>query len=133
MVREAGLLDLIEIDSAGTHAYHTGEQPDRRASETAAERGIDISDLRARRARAEDFHHYDYVLAMDEDNHACLADLCPPGQEHKLRLFMEFAPELGIREVPDPYYGGQRGFDRVFDMVESASRGLLDDVSRRYL
>lgn len=133
MVAEAGLLHLIEIDSAGTHAYHVGEPPDRRARETAAERGIDIADLRARRARVEDFHHYDYVLAMDEDNYACLTDICPPGLERKLRLFMEFAPDLQIREVPDPYYGGQRGFDRVFDMVESAARGLLDDLSSRYL
>ena len=133
LVVEAGLGELIEIDSAGTHAYHVGEAPDRRARETAAERGIDIGDLRARRARPEDFHHFDYVLAMDRDNLDALMQICPSGLETKLRLFMDFAPDLQIREVPDPYYGGQRGFDRVFDMVESAALGLLEDLRSRYL
>ncbi|WP_440870568.1 low molecular weight protein-tyrosine-phosphatase [Thiocystis violacea] len=133
LVMDAGLMDLVEIDSAGTHAYHVGESPDRRARETAAQRGIDIGDLRARRAKAEDFHHYDYVLAMDRDNLDALSEICPPGQESKLRLLMDFAPDLRIREVPDPYYGGQRGFERVFDMVESAALGLLEDLRGRYL
>lgn len=133
LVMDAGLMDVVEIDSAGTHAYHIGEAPDRRARETALERGIDISDLRARRARPDDFHYYDYVLAMDQDNFACLREICPTGLEEKLRLFMDFAPDLQIREVPDPYYGGQRGFERVFDMVESAALGLLADLRSRYL
>ena len=133
LVMDEGLQHLIEVDSAGTHAYHVGEPPDRRARETARERGIEIGDLRARRAEVEDFLRFDYVIAMDEDNHAALSRLCPSGMEDKLRRFMEFAPELGIREVPDPYYGGQRGFERVFDLVESASRGLLADLRSRYL
>ena len=116
IVMDAGLIPLIEVDSAGTHAYHLGEGPDQRARETARERGVDISDLRARRATPDDFLYFDYILAMDQDNYDNLAEICPSGTEEKLRLFMDFAPELHIREVPDPYYGGQRGFDRVFDM-----------------
>jgi protein tyrosine phosphatase len=72
-------------------------------------------------------------LAMDRDNYEYLARLCPKGLEERLRLFMDFAPELGIREVPDPYYGGQRGFEQVFDMIEAAARGLLLDVKNRHL
>lgn len=133
LVVEQGLAHLVEVDSAGTHAYHVGEPPDLRARQTALERGIDISDLRARLAESDDFHRFDYVLAMDQDNYRALSRICPPGMEAKLRLFMDFAPELGFREVPDPYYGGQRGFDQVFDLVEMAARGLLDDLSRRLL
>ncbi len=131
LVREAGLEHRIEIDSAGTHAYHLGEPPDRRSCETARERGVDIGDLRARRARSQDFLDFDYVLAMDEDNYRNLAELCPSGMEKKLKLFMDFAPELQVREVPDPYYGGARGFDLVFDLLESASRGLLAELNGR--
>lgn len=133
MVMDGGLTHLIEVDSAGTHAYHLSEPPDRRARETALERGVDIGDLRARRAVAEDFLYFDYILAMDQDNFLNLSEMCPPGMAGKLRLFMDFAPELQVRDVPDPYYGGQRGFERVFDLVESAARGLLEDLTTRYL
>lgn len=133
LVREAGLAAQIEIDSAGTHGYHADEPPDERAQDTALARGVDISDLRARRAEPEDFIHYDYILAMDQDNYHSLSRICPRGMERKLILLLDFAPELKRREVPDPYYGGQRGFDQVFDMVEAAARGLLDHISRRML
>jgi protein-tyrosine phosphatase len=133
LVEEAELQHLIMIDSAGTHAYHLGEPPDPRAQTTARARGIDLTRLRARRAIAEDFERFDYVLAMDRDNYAILADICPPEMDHKLRLFMDFAPELGISEVPDPYYGGANGFERVFDMVEVAARGLLAEIRRQHL
>lgn len=132
LVEQAGLGHRIEIDSAGTHAYHAGEPPDERAQETALARGIDIGDLRARRAAPEDFLYYDYILVMDQDNYHSLSRICPPGQERKIALFLDYAPELRVREVPDPYYGGQRGFDQVFDLVESAARGLLDAISRRH-
>ncbi len=95
---------------------------------TARRRGIDLSDLRARQARIVDFERFDYVLAMDRDNQQMLERLCPQGQREKLRLFLEFAPELGLDEVPDPYYGGSRGFEQVFDMVEAAAQGLLADI-----
>ncbi len=133
LVMDEGLMHAVQIDSAGTHAYHVGEPPDRRAREIARERGVEIGDLRARRAKAEDFLLFDYVIAMDQDNRECLAEICPAGMEGKLRLFMEFAPELQSSEVPDPYYGGSRGFERVFDMVEAAARGLLVDIRERYL
>lgn len=130
LVIEEGLTHLIEIDSAGTHAYHVGEPPDRRARETAQRRGIDLSRQRARRALAEDFELFDYVLAMDQDNLRALAALCPPGYEERLRLFMDYAPHLESREVPDPYYGGANGFEAVFDMVDEAARGLLEAIRR---
>ena len=128
---EIGLLDRLDIDSAGTHAYHVGEPPDDRAQVAAARRGIDISALRGRRASSVDIQRFDYVLAMDSDNLAVLREICPAGHEHKVRLFMEFAPERTEREVPDPYFGTHSGFDRVLDMIEEATAGLLADVSRR--
>lgn len=127
------LYAVIETDSAGTHAYHAGEPPDRRARETALRRGIDLSDLRARLVEPDDFSRFEYVLAMDEENYHSLSGICPRGSERKLMLFMDFAPHLRTREVPDPYYGGASGFDRVFDMVEAASEGLLVDIRRRFL
>ena len=124
---------LITTDSAGTIDYHAGKAPDRRARETAVKRGLDISDLRARQAKAGDFIRFDYVIAMDRDNYADLLRICPQDQEHKLHLFMDFAPHLKEREVPDPYYGGPAGFDRVFDLVEQASRGLLHQIREQHL
>ncbi|KAA6185787.1 low molecular weight phosphotyrosine protein phosphatase [Thiohalocapsa marina] len=134
LVQESGLAERITVDSAGTHAYHLGEAPDRRAQETALRRGIPLSDLRARRALAEDFELFQYILAMDQDNYDNLALLCPAGRglEQRLRLFMEFAPHMGQREVPDPYYGGAGGFETVFDLVEAASQGLLEEIRRRH-
>lgn len=130
-VEEAGYADLIEIDSAGTHAYHVGEAPDARARAAAARRGVDISGLRGRQAQREDFLRYDYVLAMDQDNHAHLLALCPPGHEHKVRLFLEFATRASTRAVPDPYFGAVSGFDRVLDLIEDAAEGLLAEIRRR--
>lgn len=133
LLQQEGLEEIIETDSAGTHAYHAGEPPDRRAQVTALRRGIDLSDLRARRVESEDFSDFEYVLAMDQDNYHSLAQICPRGAEPKLMLLMDFAPHLRTREVPDPYYGGSSGFERVFDMVEAASEGLLADIRRRLL
>jgi protein-tyrosine phosphatase len=133
MVNEAGLDHLIEIDSAGTHAYHVGNSPDRRAMATAASRGIDLSDLEARRVESEDFASFDYVIAMDQDNFLSLSEICPDEHIAKIQLFMDFAPQMRTREVPDPYYGGKAGFERVFDLVDAASRALLEDIRRRHL
>lgn len=131
LVRNEGLGDLIAIDSAGTHAYHVGKPPDERAQATARSRGFDLSDLRARQVRPEDFIEYDYVLAMDDENYVTLEAQCPSEHLNRLRMFLEFAPEEGVREVPDPYYGGAKGFEYVFDLVDAASRGLLQDIRRR--
>ena len=133
LVADEGLEDRIVIDSAGTHAYHVGQPPDRRAQATATGRNIDLSDLRGRQVEVEDFHRFDYILAMDRENLEILSELCPAGREDCLSLFMDFAPDYGIAEVPDPYYGGEQGFERVFDMVEAASRGLLEEIRRRHL
>lgn len=130
LLSEQGLSDRIKTDSAGTHAYHVGEAPDMRAQTMARRRGVELGDLRARRICPEDFLRFDYVLAMDQDNHRILTDVAPPGCADKLHLLLNFAPELGVDEVPDPYYGGVRGFERVFDMVEAAAKGLLSDIRR---
>ena len=132
LVQQLSYDDRIQIDSAGTHAYHVGEPPDTRAQQAAARRGIDLSGLRGRQALAADFERFDYVLAMDQDNFDNLLAICPAGLEHKLRLFLEFAPERTEREVPDPYFGGASGFDRVLDMIEEASQGLLADIQRQH-
>ena len=127
-VEAAGMTEIVEIDSAGTHAYHVGEPADRRACAAAERRGMSLEGIRARRVSSEDFERFDYIIAMDEDNLTHLEDESPDKHRHKLRLFLEFA-QLGEREVPDPYYGGAAGFERVLDLVEEASRGLLETLS----
>jgi len=121
---------VIEIDSAGTHAYHVGEAPDARARSAAASRGVDLQSIRARRVESEDFDRFDLVLAMDELNHVTLLDICPPERQSRVRLFLDFAPHLERRDVPDPYYGGPNGFERVLDLVEEASAGLIEHIRR---
>jgi len=132
-VEREGLSDHIVIDSAGTGNWHVGNPPDSRAQAAAKRRGIDISGLRARVAKAEDFHHFDYVLAMDDENHADLSRICPPGREDRLALFLDFAPVLGQRHVPDPYYGGAQGFEHMLDLIESGSGELLAHIRRKHL
>ena len=129
-VQEAGLADRIKIDSAGTHAYHTGEPADRRASAAAERRGYSLAAIRARRVQAEDFENFNYIVAMDRLNHVTLIDRADAEHHDKIRLFMEFS-SAEEDEVPDPYYGGAAGFDRVLDLVEEASRGLLETLSDR--
>lgn len=134
LVREAGLASRISVDSAGTHAYHVGEPPDRRSQQTALHRGIDISGQRARKVALADFAEFDYLLAMDRDNLAILQSLTPAAEHaNKVRLFLEFAPELDEREVPDPYYGGQSGFELVYDLIDAAAQGLLAEIRKRHL
>ncbi len=130
-VSEAGLEASIQSDSAGTHAYHTGEPADRRAHAAAARRGISLEGIRARRVTEEDFEHFDYILAMDELNLVTLKDRAPDESSAKVRLFLEFAESLSENEVPDPYYGGSSGFERVLDLVEEASQGLLETLRKK--
>jgi protein-tyrosine phosphatase len=115
----------LEIDSAGTADYHVGEPPDRRSVAAARRRGYDLARLRARLIRDEDFNRFDYVLAMDRANLAELERRRPPDARARLALFLEFAPDAGVAEVPDPYYGGIEDFERVLDLCEVAARGLL--------
>jgi protein-tyrosine phosphatase len=133
LVEREGLSQRISIDSAGTHAYHVGSRPDKRAQATALSRGIDLSDLVARRVAPEDFDVFDYVLAMDQDNFIALSEICPDPLIDRIQMFMDFAPGMRTREVPDPYYGGPSGFERVFDLVEAAAQGLLEDIRQRHL
>jgi len=133
LLQREGLVGMVETDSAGTHGYHLGQPPDPRAQQTALRRGVDVSDLRARLVEPEDFSRFEYVLVMDQDNYHNVARICPAGEEHKLFLFMDYAPEFRTREVPDPYYGGSSGFDRVFDMLEAASEGLLKEIKDKSL
>jgi len=133
LVKEHGLSNEIMIDSAGTHAYHVGSPPDKRAQMAAAKRQVDLSELTARQVVHADFEQFDYVLAMDRDNLDILTALCPGGMNGKLRLFMDFAPGISVQEVPDPYYGGSKGFERVLDMVESAANGLLTHIREQHL
>lgn len=121
----AGLADRVEVDSAGTHDYHVGAPPDPRSQEHAARRGYDLAPLRARTVRADDFARFDWLLAMDEDNLERLKAACPAAHRGKLARLMAFAPEAGSDIVPDPYYGGADGFDRVLDLVEAACDGLI--------
>ena len=126
---QAGMIEKLVIDSAGTHAYHAGEPPDRRARAAAERRGMSLDGIFARRVSSEDYERFDYIIAMDEDNLARLQDESPEEHRSKLRLFLEFS-EGDEREVPDPYYGGAAGFERVLDLVEEASRGLLETLPR---
>ena len=121
----------VEIDSAGTHDYHIGEPPDRRSVAAALRRGIDLSNLRARAVRAEDFTRYDLILAMDEENLRTLQERAPRDAHDRIRLLMEFAPQATARAVPDPYYGGPQGFEQVLDLLEEAAEGLLQDLLGR--
>jgi len=128
LLSDEKLHDRFSIDSAGTHAYHTNEAPDLRSQKAAKERGIDLSKQRARKVIMGDFEDYDHVLAMDEDNLAIMREACPEEHQHKLKLFLDFAPHVKAREVPDPYYGGTYGFENVLDLVEEASTGFLTSL-----
>jgi low molecular weight protein-tyrosine phosphatase len=131
VVQRAGLSAGIRIDSAGTHAYHVGEPADRRARAAAERRGYTLAEIRARRISAEDFEYFDYILAMDRDNLAALMGQAAPEQRDKIHLLLDFSGS-GTAEVPDPYYGGASGFERVLDLVEDACQGLLEALRRQY-
>lgn len=121
----------IEIDSAGTHDYHVGHPPDRRAIEAASRRGIDLSALRARCVVERDFEGYDLILVMDEENLEELHRRAPATYRERIRLVMDYAPAATSRRVPDPYYGGALGFEEVLDLLEEAAEGLLEELLRQ--
>jgi protein-tyrosine phosphatase len=130
-LERAGLAARVLVDSAGTHGYHRGEPPDERSQEHAARRGYDLSALSARQVSAEDFEVYDLILAMDGGHLELLEQRCPPQQRHKLRRFTTYCRRLQGQDVPDPYYGGARGFEDVLDLVEDGCTGLLQHVRTR--
>jgi protein-tyrosine phosphatase len=126
--RMAGI--ALEVDSAGTHGYHAGDAPDERSIVAARRRGFDLGKLRARVVEAEDFERFDLVLAMDDAVLERLRELAPRRHAERVRLFLDFAPGLGRRDVPDPYYGGAAGFEEVLDLVEEGARGLLAALAK---
>ena len=132
LVEREGLTEQIVIDSAGTHAYHVGEPPDPRAQNAALQRGIDISVQRARRVQREDFERFDYVLPMDLSNYQALEAIRPEPCRAVMRRFLDYAPDLPEEDVPDPYYGGPKGFARVLDLIEVAAEGLLMEIRQRH-
>lgn len=121
----------IEIDSAGTAGYHVGAKPDKRSIKHGKKRGYDFSNLAARAVKTADFEHYDYILAMDAQNYKDLMKKCPSDFQHKVHLFLDFANNYpNQNEVPDPYYGGEKGFEFVLDLVEDASDGLIKHLEK---
>jgi protein-tyrosine phosphatase len=131
VLRREGLEGEVSVDSAGTGSWHVGSAPDDRALNAASLRGLDISSQRARRITPEDCQNFDYMLTMDEENYRMVSSLCQGSAV--VRPFLDFATNSPEREVPDPYYGGADGFERVLDLVEEASEGLLEDIRERYL
>lgn len=131
-VEKANLLDRIYIDSAGTGDWHIGHAPDKRAQAAAVDNGYDISDLRARQVVPDDFFEFDYVLGMDAQNLANLKAMAPQDYNGHLSLFLDFLPDQPIREVPDPYYGEEQGFQTVLTMIEEASNNLLNHIRKKH-
>ena len=117
----------VLVDSAGTADYHVGEPPCPQMRRVARRRGIDMDHLRARRVRPEDFERFDYIYAMDLANYNELLRMAPDEHRHKVRLFLEHAPELGS-DVPDPYYGGVHQAERVFDIIEAGADAILQHL-----
>jgi protein-tyrosine phosphatase len=130
-VAEAGLAEVIATDSVGLEGWHVGNPPDPRSIQAAAQRGVDISDLRARQLTLEDFDRFDLLLAMDEGHHHDMLGRASGAQRDKIRMFMEAAGERPAPAVPDPYYGGPDGFESVLDMIEDGARAWLRELEAR--
>ena len=132
LLQHRGYDGRIHVDSAGTSNYHIDEPPDPRAIAKAQRSGIDISRLRGRQVSRSDFEQFDYILAMDSENLDDLLRRCPKKYRDRVRLLMEFAPHTNVRAVPDPYFGGEAGFDHVYELIEAASEGLLEAIEREH-
>lgn len=130
IVKDRGVDELIEVDSAGTGNWHTGNAPDHRAQEAALRRGIDLSDLKARQITIHDTEYYDLIIVMDKQNQAHARSLSQPKHQHKIRYLLEFSEQYDQLEIPDPYYGGAHGFDVVLDMIEESCPRLLDSMMK---
>lgn len=130
IARRAGLAERFHTDSAGTHGYHIGDPPDERSCAAALRRGYDLSDLRARQLRPEDFTRFDLLLAMDRGHLRLMQRQAPRAQHARLRLLLDYAPRAGLSDVPDPYYGGEAEFEAALDLIELGARGLLEALSR---
>jgi protein-tyrosine phosphatase len=128
---DLGLANGVLIDSAGTHNYHPGSAPDTRTQSHALKRGYDLSSLRARAVIDEDFEKFDLLLTMDWDNRVLLEERCPTKHHHKIKSFTEFLKTTQASTIPDPYYGGDQGFEYVLDLIEEASDGLIQTLIQK--
>ncbi len=131
-VKKAGLDKRISIDSAGTHSYHVGSPPDERSQEAARIRNVDLSDLSARKVEPSDFKVFDYILAMDRSNLKELKKQCPSEFSDRVQLYLDYSDRYQDKDVPDPYYGGKKGFECVLDLVDDAAKGLLAAIIQKY-
>lgn len=131
LARQRGLDGQLTVESAGLGSWHVGNPPDKRAQNAMSARGIDISAFRARRVTPEDFERFDLILAMDRSNRDALLKMAPRDHKHKVALFMDYAPNLCVHEIPDPFFGDLDGFDYAYQLIEAACRGLLVSVTAR--
>lgn len=130
-IKNNGLGDKVEVDSAGTHGYHVGEAPDSRTQRAASARGYNLTQVRARKVARQDLDYFDLILAMDKSNLDNLWRMATPEQKERIKLFMDYAKNFDDDEVPDPYYGLGHGFDLVLDMVEDAAEGLIEEIKQK--
>ena len=128
LVNDRGLEEQIYIESAGTHAYHVGEAPDPRSQKMALSRDVDIGDLRAQKVEVSDFYEFDYIVPMDEDNLNSLKKLQPEDATAEVFLLLSLVKKRVDHDVPDPYYGGRKGFENVYDLVAEGCDALLEKV-----
>lgn len=133
LLERRDLTDAIVVDSCGTSDWHIGSAPDARSTAAAAKRGYDLRHLRGRQVHAADFYRFDYILAMDQSNLRALQALCPADYAGHLGLFLAFAPDVALTDVPDPYYDADEGFSQVLDLVEAASAGLLEQIATKQI
>ena len=124
---------VIECDSAGLDDMHAGQAPDMRSQRAAIRKGYDISKIVARALSRRDFEKYDYILAMDKTHFRSLTQMCPPQYTSKIRMFLSYAPDAVSEDVPDPYYGGENGFENVLHLIEQGCKGLLEDIVHRHV
>ena len=129
IVSKHELSDFFEIDSAGTHAYHIGNPPDKRSQQTARKYGVELSNQRARQVQESDFYYYDYIIAMDRDNIDILKSICPTDSQSKIKLLLDYLPDASIQSVPDPYFEGK--FDEVFETVYAACASFLENLVKK--
>lgn len=131
IAKQRGVLSMFTVDSAGLSSWHVGHPPDERAREALARRGAEISELRARRVVAADFEKYDLILAMDRSIRQSLLKIAPAEHEAKIGLFLDYAPNLCVREIPDPFFGEEDGFDYVCQLIDAACRGLIISLTAK--
>ncbi|WP_260295614.1 low molecular weight protein-tyrosine-phosphatase [Sedimenticola hydrogenitrophicus] len=127
-----GLDGVVRVDSAGTHVFNPGHRPDRRAQQVAEKSEVDIGKLKARMIAEDDFYRFDYIVAMDNANLRNLQKMCPEEYRNKLFLILDFAPQIGFNEVPDPYFGNLSGFERVLALLDLGCKGLIRHIRTQH-